>query len=322
MPRVASIDLGSNTFRLLIVDLDDAGRLIERCARRVIVRLGQGLSDGTDLLPEAIERGIRAIIDFRTEVDRHAAGPVLAVATSAVRRARNRDKFIEKISCETGIEVEVIDGREEARMTCLGVQSALGRGANDMILDIGGGSTEWIVTRGGRIVSLSTINLGVVTLAERHLCSDTPSAAALEQLHEFVERTLESEHFDGAFDEHPRLIGTAGTLTTLAALDQGLDYRRAERVHGYVLYRNAVQRWERTLTRMSAARRRALPAVEPGREDLIIAGTAILFHVMDRLGAGSVLVSDAGLREGIIVDWWMKNRQRLESGCVGKWPQI
>lgn len=305
---LAGLDLGTLTCRLLIAMLDPDGRMVELHGDRRILCLGEGVDRDHLLRPEAIARVVAALRDWRKVVDRfHPAGEV-AVATSAVREARNRDEFLALVKRETGFVVNVISGEEEARLTMLGIRSGLPPGVTDILgLDIGGGSTEFILDRrgdrmDGGIPTVCSFELGVVRLTERALRQDPPDES---------ERRLAMESVGGMI-EHVRarlgdvrkttFVGTAGTITTLAAMAQKLPTYEKARIQNYRLGLDMVRALEHTLLRLPKAQRRELPGLEPGREGVIVAGTLILRGVMEAFDFHECLVSDLGLREGLLID--------------------
>jgi len=304
MARLAGIDLGSNTIRLLVADADAATGLRLVHGEQTIARLGQGLARSGVLAPEAIERAVAAVRAYRDRAKALGAGSILVVATAAVRQAANRDEFLGRLSAEAGLVARVASGAEEARLTLLGVASALPPRADPYaVLDIGGGSTELVVARGVCSVAAVSLALGCVGLVERFLHADPVDRAEYAACAAHVAARLEAEAWPRIRALAPRLlVGTAGTITTLAALDLGLTAYDPARVQGHRL---AAGRIEALLDRLGAlplAERARLPGLEPGRADLIIAGIAVTLGVLAGLGQGELLVSDSGLREGILLD--------------------
>lgn len=302
--RLAAIDLGSNTVRLLVADADPARGLRLVHQEQVVARLGQGLARTGLLAPEAMERALAAVRAYRDRARALGAEGVIVVATAAVRQAGNRDEFLGQLAAEPDPRPRVVTGDEEARLTLLGVASALPPLADAYaVLDVGGGSTELIVARGARYVDAVSLDLGVVPLAERFLHADPVDWAEYSACAGHVAELLASAAWPEIRPLRPRLlVGTAGTITTLAALDLGLAAYDASRVQGHRL---ALARIEALLYRLGAlhvAERARLPALEPGRADLIIPGIAITLGVLKGLGLGELIVSDSGLREGILLD--------------------
>jgi exopolyphosphatase/guanosine-5'-triphosphate,3'-diphosphate pyrophosphatase len=233
----------------------------------------------------------------------------VAVATSAVRDAVNRDEFLSEVKRKSGWDVTVLSGEEEARLSLLGIQSGLPPDVERCIaLDIGGGSTEFIKATRDQPPVMVSINEGVVRLTEACLRNDPPKpdevAAARTRIRNHLNAVKDKLGAVAGF----RLVGTAGTITTLAAMDQKLETYTPKRIHNYRLSWDAVRRVLGDLTSRTHAQRRELPGLEPGREDFMVAGTLILLECMERFWFVECLVSDYGLREGILIDHWEKSK--------------
>jgi exopolyphosphatase/guanosine-5'-triphosphate,3'-diphosphate pyrophosphatase len=301
--RLAGIDIGTLTCRLLIADLTEDGALKEICAQRRILRLGEGVDRTKQLSDSAMDRVIACLKEWREIVESHQAGACAVVATSAVRDAANRRVFLERVKGEAGFDVEIITGEEEARRTLLGIRSGLPPGVTDVLaLDIGGGSTEFILDRPGQAPIVRSINIGVVRLCERVLKQDPPTAEEIDQARKWVRReTLsaieEMNHYRSA-----AFVGTAGTITALAAMAQKLPTYDPVLIHNYTLTLETVRELEQTLLSRKKADRIGLPGLEQNREEVIAAGAIIVRTVMETLGMSEVLVCDLGLREGVLID--------------------
>ena len=300
--RLATVDLGTNTVRLLVVEADDgAWRALHQTQR--VTRLGEGQAATGRLLPEPMRRTAAAVAEFARAARGLGATRVRIVATSAVREAGNRAEFVAQLEAEAGEAVEVVSGEDEARLTLRGVTSGLpGLGESFVLLDIGGGSTEFLRARPGLTAAVS-LRLGVVPLVEQWGDPGPVRWERFAQMREHIERRLAAELPDAIGAAGPdELVGTAGTVTTLAALDLGLPAYDAARVHGHRLGRAAVERELARLGALSVADRGRLPCLEPGRADVIIPGIAICLATMARFGREDVVVSDRGLREGILCE--------------------
>jgi exopolyphosphatase/guanosine-5'-triphosphate,3'-diphosphate pyrophosphatase len=301
--RLATIDVGSNTVRLLVADvLDPASwRVVDQ--DQMVTRLGEGLAHSGHLGEAPMARTLAAV---RAYVERGAglgARDVHIVATSAVREASNGRTFATAIEAATGRRVEVVSGETEARLTLRGVRSALGELAGSMLtFDIGGGSTEYVLAEGDSIRSMASLRLGVVPLAERFPFPGPVDASRYRALCDEIRTRLDGE-LPAAIrtGRVSHLVGTAGTVTTLAALDLGLVRYDGGRVQGHVLSRAAVDRLSARLGRLTIAQRAALPCLEPGRADLIVPGTAVVTVTMDLARVEHLKVSDYGLREGLLL---------------------
>lgn len=301
--RVAAIDLGSNTVRLLVADVDPAGAWTEVARDRRITRLGEGLHTAGAVTAAAIRRTADALREFGEKAQRLGVEETAVVGTSAVREAANRSEITAAIRSAAGLSVEVIDGEEEARRMWLGVRSevAMPPGTTAVVVDIGGGSTEWVAGDDDEVFSLVSLPVGVVRLSEQF-----PARRALgpEDRERLKGVALEAASRAAAVvrpDPPVQVIGTAGTPTTLAALDMGLEIYDRARVSGYRMSPSRVENWFERLAGMDASARLDLPGIEAGREDLIVPGAALLWATLSVYRGESVVVSDGGLLEGILI---------------------
>jgi exopolyphosphatase / guanosine-5'-triphosphate,3'-diphosphate pyrophosphatase len=302
--RLATIDVGSNTVRLLVADVLDAPtwRVVDQ--DQTVTRLGEGLAHSGRLGEAPMARTLAAV---RAYVERGVglgARDVRVVATSAVREASNGRAFAAAIEAATGQRVDVVSGETEARLTLRGVRCGLGPLAGSMLtFDIGGGSTEYVLADGDAIRSMASLRLGVVPLAERFPFPGPVDAPRYRALCDEIRTRLDGElpaAIRTARVDH--LVGTAGTVTTLAALDLGLVRYDGARVQGHVMSRAAVDGLATRLGGLTVDERAALACLEPGRADLIVPGTAIVTVTMDLARVESLKVSDYGLREGLLMD--------------------
>lgn len=307
--RLAGIDIGTLTCRLLIADLTTDGVLTEICAQRRILRLGEGVDLVKRLQDAAMDRVIACLKEWREMVEHHQTSACAVVATSAVRDAGNRQVFLDRVKDETGFEIEIITGEEEARRTLLGIRSGLPPGVTDMLaLDVGGGSTEFILDRPGQPPIVRSINIGVVRLCERVLKQDPPTQEEIEQARAWVRRETFSAVKEMKDSQSATFVGTAGTITALAAMAQKLPAYEPARIHNYQLNRSTVQELEQIVLSRKKADRIGLPGLEKNREEVIAAGAIILSTIMETLGMSHVLVSDLGLREGVLIDLARRTR--------------
>ena len=301
--RLAGIDIGTLTCRLLIADLPANNRLNELCSERRILRLGEGVDQSKRLKHEAVERVIHCLKDWRATIESYHVHAHVAVATSAVRDAANKQEFLNRVRSEAGFEVEILSGDEEARRTMLGIHSGLPGDIKDVLaLDIGGGSTEFILTLQGQSPVVRSIDIGVVRLSERLLHHDPPTRQEITEARAWIQR--ETTVVLAAMPQRTGLtfVGTAGTITSLAAMALQLPAYDAARIHNYRLALNTITDLEKHLLSRSKAARIGMPGLERNREDVIAAGAIILRTVMDILGERECLVSDRGLREGVLIE--------------------
>lgn len=295
----AAIDLGTNTARLLIGSIDSGPVIRPLAVKRVVTRLGGGFTREKGISGEARERTLAALRDFAADMRRYAVDRVRAVATSAVRDAVNGRAFADEVFSETGIRLEIIDGHEEALLTLRGVVSGLGREGDFLVFDIGGGSTEYTLARGTNPLFTRSLPLGVVRLTE--------GKGAVPAMEEKISRELEILRSEMMRDGHSSfpagatLVGTAGSVTTLAALDMELTPYDPLKVQGYILSMEAIRRIFDRLLPLTPEQRLLLPGMEKGREDLIVAGILITLKTMELFGFDSLTVSDTGILEGILL---------------------
>ncbi|MEQ1845731.1 MAG: Ppx/GppA phosphatase family protein [Nitrospira sp.] len=301
--RLAGVDIGTLTCRLLIADLAPGGGLKEVRSERRILRLGEGVDQTKRLSGAAMDRVIQCLREWRELIDAAHVDAEVAVATSAVRDAANQEEFLERVGFEAGFDVEIISGDEEARRTLLGIRSGLPDSVTDVLaLDIGGGSTEFILDRPGQKPVVCSIDIGVVRFCERLLRHDPPTAEDVQQAREWVARETKAAVIGMDGYRTATFVGTAGTITSLAAMAQQLPTYEPARIHNYQLQLSAIQEIEQTLLSRNKVARSGLPGLENGREEVIAAGAIIIRTIMETLGIPSVLVSDLGLREGVLIE--------------------
>jgi exopolyphosphatase/guanosine-5'-triphosphate,3'-diphosphate pyrophosphatase len=301
--RLAAIDLGTNTVRLLVVEASGAEWRGLHGEQRV-TRLGEGQAATGILQPAAMRRTAEVVAAFCRRAEDLGAHDVHIVGTSAVREADNSAEFLAQVRSSSGRQVRVISGEEEARLTCLGVTQGLpDLKGHFLLFDIGGGSTEFVLSRAGRASPAVSVKLGVVEIAERFMDQGPVDDTRYDAMAALVGARLAAGLTEPILRHGaPALVGSAGTVTTLAALDLGLESYDPARVHGHRLTRVVVARLCARLAALSLAERAALPCLEPGRADLIVPGSAICLEALDRLGFDALVVSDRGLREGILYE--------------------
>lgn len=296
---MAAIDCGTNSTRLLVVD--DRNRTIEREMR--ITRLGEGVDATHRLQDSAIARTVDVLAGYGDVMARLGVVRGRLVATSAVRDAVNGDVFLAAAEAATGLTAELLDGSAEGRLAYAGAAAGLDCvPGDDVVVDIGGGSTELVVARRGEVQAVS-MDIGCVRLSERYLGTDPPTAEELAAAVGAVEAQLDAA-FDvveplGALREGSRLIGLAGTVSTLGALVLDLDVYDRDRLHHAVITADEVAGWLDRLASETTAQRAARAAVDPGREDVIVGGVLILDRVMRRLGFAECLVSESDILDGL-----------------------
>ena len=297
--RVAVVDLGTNTTRLLVADVVE-GRVRELTRRSTITRLGEGVDAGGKLLDGAMERVFGALADYRRVIDELGAERTVAVATSAVRDARNGHEFRRELHERFGIGARTISGDEEARLTFAGATAELPAGGDPvLVLDIGGGSTEFVVGRSGEDPAFHvSTQAGSVRQTERHICSDPPRPEEVDEIARGVRRIIESEVPLAVREGVRDGVAVAGTPTSLAAIDQALDPYDPSKVHGYRLRREACRRTLDMLAALPEAERRRVVGLHPDRAPTIVAGAVILVEAMQAFGLETIEVSEHDILHG------------------------
>ena len=297
--RVASVDLGTNSIRLLVTDVDD-GRLDDVVRRQKITRLGEGVDERKRLLPAPIARARNVLVDFRREIEDLGAERTLLVATSAVRDAENGEAFLGEIEWSYGFATRLLSGDEEAHLTFRGAAVGRDLAEETLLVDIGGGSTEFVVGDPDGLRFHESVDFGSVRLTERFLHADPPTADELDAcVH--AARELLAERIPG--DLRPRTaIGVAGTITSIAALDRGLEDYDPEQVHGHRLSRAGIAAQFDRLAALPLAERRQVPALDPDRAPVIVAGALILQEALQRFGLDGIEASEHDLLDGAALE--------------------
>jgi len=303
MKRYAAIDIGSQTIRLLIADCDNEVLYpLERA--REIVRLGSGMQTHA-LLPHRMEHASACIQRFCARARAQNVEEILAVATACVRQARNRLDFTSRVRQSSGISPAVISGQQEAALSRAGVRAVLPVEAGDsVIIDIGGGSTELSFINKGQFTTSLSLPMGVIAPAEQCMHTDPPANAEIEAIRTWAGSLIAAHREQLPLPQSgipPAIIATAGTATSLAAMDLKLrDYAPA-RINGHVLSCKTINALLHTMRTLPAAQRARLPGLEPGRSAVIIPGTLILLQLLQYFNSTACTVSDSGLLEGIII---------------------
>jgi exopolyphosphatase/guanosine-5'-triphosphate,3'-diphosphate pyrophosphatase len=290
MSRVAAVDLGTNSTRLLVADVED-GRLDEVARRLTITRLGEGVDERRRLLPVPIARVRNCLAEYRRELESLRAERTLCIATSSVRDADNGEAFLGEIEWSYGFTTRLLSGEEEAAMMIRGVTNGRPPLDDVLVVDIGGGSTELVVANDGEVSYATSLDVGCVRVTERFLSSDPPTRPELAAAGGYV-RSLLPEL------EAAATMGVAGTVTTLATLDLGDAEYDPKRTHGHRIPRASVEEQLERLAAMTTEERMAVPGVEPGRAPVIVAGIVVLREVMTVYGLDEVEVSERDVLHG------------------------
>ena len=301
MSRVGAIDIGTNSVRLLVAEVDGTGRdakLATLDRRMNITRLGQGVDATGALAPDAIARTLAVLREYRAALDEFGVKTLRATATSAARDASNRDEFFDAAR-EEGIEPELLSGEEEAALSFLGATADLDAPAPYLVVDIGGGSTEFVLGTNAP-EGLISVNIGCVRITEQFLHADPPAPEELSNAVAVVRDYIaDVERAIPGVADAATLVGLAGTVTTVAAIELGLPEYDRDKIHHFRLTKAAAEDVFRTLATESAAQRAHNPGLEPGRVDVIVGGAIVLVTILRTLGFDEVLVSEADILDGL-----------------------
>lgn len=308
MSRVAAIDCGTNSIRLLVADAHPGtGELTDLDRRMTIVRLGEGVDRTGRLAPQALERTFAACRAYAEIIERHGAERTRFVATSASRDAENRDDFVRGVVDILGVEPEVITGDQEAAFSFTGATKEL-TGRTDLrrpflVVDIGGGSTEFVLGD-DRVRAARSVDVGCVRMTERHLVrdgavTDPPTAGQVAAMRADIESALDVAEKTVPLREAHTLVGLAGSVTTVSAIAQDLPGYDSAAIHHSRISRERVREISEWLLRSTHAERAAVPSMHPGRVDVIAAGALVLLAVMERVDAREVVASEHDILDGI-----------------------
>ena len=295
--RVASIDIGTNTILLLIANVGEKG-LTPLFEQETIVRLGEGVQKNKVLSQEAMERGLHTLAFYMEQCRKMGTQKVFAVGTSALRDAKNSEIFLKRAKEKLDLSIEIISGEEEAQLSFLAVTRDLNDSEQSiLVVDVGGGSTEFILGRNDGITQWVSLPMGSVRFTERFLKSDPVRKEEWEEL---------EKEFRKFLTEIPRplqpfsMVAVGGTATALASVEQGLDQFVYEKIHHFILEREALKNQLDLYRFRTIEERRKIPGLSSARADVILAGGAILFQAMIQLDCPSVLVSAHGVRYGLL----------------------
>ncbi len=310
MRRYAAIDIGTNTILLLIAEQTPEGRLQTIMDLETTTRLGEGLTKTRKINPHAMQRSIDVIDRYLSLCREKGVAEIAAAGTSALREARNRLDFLQKVRRRCGLEIEIISGQEEARLSYLAVAMDQKWPSGPLVvIDIGGGSTEWIYGDAGGEVRVFSLNIGSVTLTEQFLTSDPVEEGEYQAMTSHVSKLLDNIPPLGG---DAVLVGIGGTITSLFSVRQGLKEFDPSRIHHGLLKLKDVEGQIEQLKTLPLRERKAIPGLPPERADVIIAGATILLHCLIRFGSNRIYVSCHGLRYGILFDRFLKENLAIQ----------
>ncbi|NWF92156.1 MAG: Ppx/GppA family phosphatase [Syntrophaceae bacterium] len=297
MKTVASIDVGTNTILLLVATVE-GGRIKPLLEKETIVRLGEGVQKDSVLYQDSMKRGFQTLARYMEHCQSMGVQKIFAVGTSALREARNSEAFIRMVKERLGLSIEIISGEEEARLSFLAVAKDLKEmERSTFVIDIGGGSTEFILGRGEQIAHWMSLPLGSVRFTERHLLSDPVREEEWKEMEREIRKLLTRvPHPRGPFS----MVAVGGTATTLASVEQGLEEFIPEKIHHFVLKKESLRNQLHLYRSKTIAQRKTIPGLPPDRADVILAGGAILLMAMEKFGVSSLLISCHGVRYGVL----------------------
>jgi exopolyphosphatase/guanosine-5'-triphosphate,3'-diphosphate pyrophosphatase len=294
--KIAAVDIGTNSMRLMIAKIEDE-KIVHKEKYLFFTRMGEGMDKSKTIPEEVIERNINSLKEIKGICDDREVDKIIAYGTSALRDAENKSEFINRAMDKSGIKVEVISGEEEAYYGYLGVSRSLDL-QDFMIMDVGGGSTEFIRIENGEKKYLKSLNIGSVRLNERFSLKDPPDKKQLDEL---------MKHLDEIFDENfgdenvdASLVGIGGTATALSAINLGLDSYDPDKIDGSVIAYDDVEKIFEDLSQMRLDERLAVKGLEPKRADIIVAGAAIIKRYMERDKIREIIISDSDNLEGSV----------------------
>ncbi len=307
MEQLGAVDIGTNSIRLLIAPRGVPGR--PSLTLRRITRLGASLESQGIIGPTEWRTGLAVLREYRDELDRYGVVSYRAGGTAVFRRAGNAEEIVRDALERAGLALEILSEEEEARLSMAGVLDALSPTVDStVVFDVGGGSTEFICLKEGTPPAIKSVGIGAVTLTHRFLDSeDPPSRKSIQDLESFLDGCLFSvaswirEIFPVMDFSRNGLVGTAGTIASLAAMLQELENYDPARINGYRMERRRIEGLTRTMCSLTSDRRALLPGMEPGRVDIMVAGALIVIAVMKALQAEEVVAADAGLLEGLLL---------------------
>jgi exopolyphosphatase/guanosine-5'-triphosphate,3'-diphosphate pyrophosphatase len=308
MTSIAAIDLGSLTVRLAVAEVTGPGCFQVLRHWREITGLGRGLAETGNLAPEAMARTLAALESFVREIQEHGVERLQAVGTQAVRQAGNREDFLHEVA-RLKIPVRLLYPAEEARLTLTGVLSALDQTYASaealVVFDVGGGSSEFVLLKPDTEPRFAGLPLGVLTLSQAYPVGDPPEperVAVLEQEIRERLRTFYTEHFADRLTEPPTLVGTAGAVTTLAAMALEMTDYDPQRVNNLVLHKSQVEGLASQILALPETARARLPGLEAAKAGVMVAGVLIVLTILETFGQDSLVVIDAGLLEGLLAE--------------------
>lgn len=300
MDKYCVIDIGTNSIRMLIAKIEN-GNIIYSKKALEMTRMGEGVDKTKELSSAAINRSINALRKFKTEAQKEGIDKINAIATSAVRDAVNRDEFLRRAKYEIDLDIEVISGEREAELGFMGVVNGINEDVDNLlVIDIGGGSTEFIFGNDRGIKYSKSLNVGAVRMTDKHVANDPITDKEMASMTSDI-RCILSQILN-EINEFGKVyaIGIGGTATTLAAIDQGLKIYDRDKVHNYELKIDEIQKLIEKFESLNNDQRKKIKGLQPKRADIILAGSNILYEILTALGIETIRISDFDNLEGYI----------------------
>lgn len=301
MKKYAAIDIGTNSMRLLLADVEN-GKIVKRQKYINTTRIGSSVDKDRKISEEGIVRNIDALNKFAQQAKEYGAEKILAMATSAVRDAKNGSEFIKRAYEESGVDIKIISGEAEATLGYKGVVAGFKNNSSIVVIDIGGGSTEFILGEGSKLKEAKSLDIGAVRMTERYITTDPVSLVEYNKLEENIKEEVIGS-VGGAFNTintNHNLIGIGGTITTLASLHQELEPYDPDKIHNYKLTLKEITHLKQKLLKLKVEEIKNLKGIHPKRADIILAGITILSVIMENLGLEQITVSEYDNLEGMI----------------------
>ncbi|WP_315602468.1 Ppx/GppA phosphatase family protein [Treponema socranskii] len=305
MSRKAIIDIGSNSIKFFVGELSADGTIKTVLDTNDIARLGEGLDSTGAISPEAMERNVASVAAFAKQAKELGADRIVSVGTMALRKASNSAEFVEKVKKACGVEVRIIPGEEEARLSYLAILSGLPleKDADLVVFDTGGGSTEFIYGKGTQMVKRFSVNLGAVRITENYLKADPVSPADVQAAIAQIDKEFNEAGVNGKPEQ---LVGMGGTVTSMGAVKHKMVKYDPSVIQGSRLTKKDIEEQIEEYSKRTVEQRKELPGLQPKRADVILAGACILKVITNRLGADGLTISDRGLRHGLAFDLFRK----------------
>ncbi len=304
MKRVGIIDIGSNSIKFFVGEKCEDGTIKTIIDKNDIARLGEGLRETGRISDEALERNAQSVAAFAAEAKELGADQIVSVGTMALRSAANSADFVARVKELCGVEVQIIPGEEEARLSYLAILSGMPVPDGELVIfDTGGGSTEFIFGKGTELVNRFSVNLGAIRITEKFFAGDPVAEGSVEAAVKEIDEEFAAAGVTGA---PVKLVGMGGTVTSMGAVKHKMVVYNPDVIQGSVLTKADIEEQIAEYSKRTVEQRRELPGLQPKRADVILAGACILKDITERLGVDELTISDRGLRHGLAFDLFSK----------------